>query len=124
MNQLKQSQVVHQLRREVEIQSHLRHPNILGLYGYFYDQPMVNCTRRYRSVYTSVKDVLLLRRQTMCGTLDYLPPEMVESLEHDANVDISSLGVLCYEFLLWGFLLLKQKNSQTRTKGELGMQSA
>ena len=37
-NQLKQSQVEHQLRREVEIQSHLRHPNILRLYGYFYDQ--------------------------------------------------------------------------------------
>jgi aurora kinase, other len=37
-SQLKQSQVEHQLRREVEIQSHLRHPNILRLYGYFYDQ--------------------------------------------------------------------------------------
>ncbi|MBA0690481.1 hypothetical protein Goari_008152 [Gossypium aridum] len=35
----------------------------------------------------------------MCGTLDYLPPEMVESVEHDASVDIWSLGVLCYEFL-------------------------
>ncbi|KAL0297244.1 UNVERIFIED_CONTAM: Serine/threonine-protein kinase Aurora-1 [Sesamum radiatum] len=39
------------------------------------------------------------RRRTMCGTLDYLPPEMVESVEHDSNVDIWSLGVLCYEFL-------------------------
>ncbi|CAI9775710.1 unnamed protein product [Fraxinus pennsylvanica] len=39
------------------------------------------------------------RRRTMCGTLDYLPPEMVESVEHDANVDIWSLGILCYEFL-------------------------
>ncbi|KAG6500825.1 serine/threonine-protein kinase Aurora-2-like isoform X1 [Zingiber officinale] len=39
------------------------------------------------------------RRQTMCGTLDYLPPEMVESVQHDASVDIWSLGVLCYEFL-------------------------
>lgn len=68
------------------------------------------------------------RRRTMCGTLDYLPPEMgkwqlasecvftiivlwnqlidfsafgftVESIEHDASVDIWSLGVLCYEFL-------------------------
>ena len=28
----------HQLRREVEIQAHLRHPNILRLYGYFYDK--------------------------------------------------------------------------------------
>ncbi|RZC06538.1 Serine/threonine-protein kinase Aurora-2 [Glycine soja] len=45
--QLQQSQVVHQLQREVEIQSHLRHPHILRLYGYFYDQsmhPKVNFT--------------------------------------------------------------------------------
>lgn len=35
--QLRESNVEHQLRREVEIQSHLRHPNILRLYGYFYD---------------------------------------------------------------------------------------
>lgn len=40
-----------------------------------------------------------LRRQTLCGTLDYLPPEMVERKMHDANVDIWSLGVLAYEFL-------------------------
>jgi serine/threonine protein kinase len=37
-NQLQTSNVEHQLRREIEIQSHLRHPNILRLYGYFYDQ--------------------------------------------------------------------------------------
>ncbi|XP_028067475.1 serine/threonine-protein kinase Aurora-1-like [Camellia sinensis] len=37
-SQLKQSQVEHQLCHEVEIQSHLRHPNILRHYGYFYDQ--------------------------------------------------------------------------------------
>ncbi|KAL6184066.1 hypothetical protein ACLB2K_045470 [Fragaria x ananassa] len=37
-NQLQQSQVEHQLRPEVEIQSHLHHPNIPCLYGYFYDQ--------------------------------------------------------------------------------------
>jgi serine/threonine protein kinase len=30
--------VEHQLRREIEIQSHLRHPNILRLFGYFYDE--------------------------------------------------------------------------------------
>ncbi len=35
--QLQQYKVEHQLRREIEIQSHLRHPNILRLYGYFYD---------------------------------------------------------------------------------------
>lgn len=41
-----------------------------------------------------------LRRLTICGTLDYLPPEMVESKEHDSSVDIWLLGVLCYEFLV------------------------
>ncbi|KAA8521321.1 hypothetical protein F0562_011994 [Nyssa sinensis] len=159
-SQLKQSQVEHQLRREVEIQSHLRHPNILRLYGYFYDQKRVflileyaakgelykelqKCKyfseRRAATYIASLARALIYchgkhlsletyfmlsvcvgvlsaraevkiadfgwsvhtfnRRQTMCGTLDYLPPEMVESVEHDASVDIWSLGVLCYEFL-------------------------
>jgi len=40
------------------------------------------------------------RRATMCGTLDYLPPEMVEGPSHDEKVDLWSLGVLCYEFLV------------------------
>jgi serine/threonine protein kinase len=35
----------------------------------------------------------------MCGTLDYLPPEMVESQPYDKTVDIWCLGVLMYEFL-------------------------
>ncbi|XP_064994414.1 serine/threonine-protein kinase Aurora-2-like isoform X1 [Musa acuminata AAA Group] len=156
-SQLKQSQVEHQVRREVEIQSHLRHPNILRLYGYFYDEARVyllleyaekgelykelqKCTyfseRRTATYISSLARALIYlhgkhvihrdikpeniliglqgelkiadfgwsvrtfnRRQTMCGTLDYLPPEMVESAEHDANVDIWSLGILCYEFL-------------------------
>ncbi|CAN7129429.1 unnamed protein product [Brassica rapa subsp. narinosa] len=45
--QLQQSQVEHQLRREVEIQSHLRKPNILRLYGYFYDQKRVYLILEY-----------------------------------------------------------------------------
>nr|GEV31551.1 serine/threonine-protein kinase Aurora-1 [Tanacetum cinerariifolium] len=156
-SQLKQSQVEHQLRREVEIQSHLRHPNILRLYGYFYDQKRVYLILEYAAkgelykelqrckyfserraatyvaslaraliychgkhvIHRDIKPENLLigaqgelkiadfgwsvhtfsRRQTMCGTLDYLPPEMVESSEHDASVDIWSLGILCYEFL-------------------------
>lgn len=36
----------------------------------------------------------------MCGTLDYLPPEMVEGRSHSSHVDLWSLGVLCYEFLV------------------------
>ena len=39
------------------------------------------------------------RRNTLCGTLDYLPPEMVEGSPHDSCVDVWSLGVLAYEFL-------------------------
>ncbi|KAF4708459.1 Serine/threonine-protein kinase ark1 [Perkinsus olseni] len=40
------------------------------------------------------------RRETFCGTLDYLPPEMVGSQKHDFGVDIWGLGVLAYEFLV------------------------
>ncbi|PRW56777.1 Serine threonine- kinase Aurora-1 [Chlorella sorokiniana] len=157
-NQLQQSNVEHQLRREIEIQSHLRHPNILRLYGYFYDATRVYLILEYAArgelykelqragsfderrtatyiaslakalIYCHSKHVihrdikpenLLLglngelkigdfgwsvhapnsRRKTLCGTLDYLPPEMVEGSYHDAAVDVWSLGVLCYEFL-------------------------
>lgn len=40
------------------------------------------------------------RRNTLCGTLDYLPPEMIEGRDHDEKVDLWSLGVLMYEFLV------------------------
>lgn len=35
----------------------------------------------------------------MCGTLDYLPPEMIGAASHDEKVDLWCLGILCYEFL-------------------------
>ena len=40
------------------------------------------------------------KRYTMCGTLDYLPPEMINSVNHDFHVDVWSLGILIYEFLV------------------------
>jgi len=40
------------------------------------------------------------RRKTLCGTLDYLPPEMVCREEYDKHVDYWTLGVLIYEFLV------------------------
>ncbi|GJT98979.1 serine/threonine-protein kinase aurora-2 [Tanacetum coccineum] len=46
-SQIKQSQVEYHLRREVKIQSNLRHPNILRLYGYFYDQKKVYVILEY-----------------------------------------------------------------------------
>lgn len=40
------------------------------------------------------------RRKTMCGTLDYLPPEMIEGQPHNEKVDLWCAGVLCYELLV------------------------
>ncbi|KAG7461433.1 aurora kinase A [Solea senegalensis] len=157
--QLEKAGVEHQLRREVEIQSHLRHPNILRLYGYFHDTSRVylilefaprgelygelqrcgsfpedrsatyimeladalNYCHSKKVIHRDIKPENLLlgangelkiadfgwsvhtpssRRSTLCGTLDYLPPEMIEGKTHDEKVDLWSLGVLCYEFLV------------------------
>jgi aurora kinase len=35
-----------------------------------------------------------------CGTLDYLPPEIVMYTSYNNKVDLWSLGVLMYEFLV------------------------
>ena len=43
------------------------------------------------------------RRKTTCGTLDYLPPEMVargHAQSYDHTIDIWSLGILAYEFVV------------------------
>ena len=61
----------------------------------------------------------------MCGTLDYLPPEMVMKHHHDEKVQLKninktiysfkvdywSVGVLCYEFLV-GKPPFETKNQQ------------
>ncbi|XP_051863647.1 aurora kinase A-B isoform X2 [Drosophila albomicans] len=39
-------------------------------------------------------------RMTLCGTVDYLPPEMVLNKPHTKKVDLWSLGVLCFELLV------------------------
>jgi aurora kinase len=40
-HELQKNKVEKQLRREIEIQSNLRHPNILQLYGHFHDSKRV-----------------------------------------------------------------------------------
>uniref|UniRef100_A0A914UZP0 Aurora kinase n=1 Tax=Plectus sambesii TaxID=2011161 RepID=A0A914UZP0_9BILA len=157
--QLQKAGVEHQLRREIEIQYHLRHPHILRLYGYFHDDTRVYLILEYAArgelykelqkskvfdqvraatyvyqladalkychakkvIHRDIKPENLLlslhgdlkiadfgwsvhapssRRSTVCGTLDYLPPEMIEEKEHDERVDQWSLGILLYEFLV------------------------
>ena len=39
------------------------------------------------------------RRKTLCGTLDYLPPEMISNRSYDRSIDIWCLGVLLYELV-------------------------
>lgn len=151
--------VQHQLKREIELQSHLHHKNILQLYGHFYDDAKIYIILEYApqgELYKKLKEVtkfddrtaaryigqvmealnvchennvihrdikpenLLIgyrgelkladfgwsvhapssRRQTLCGTLDYLPPEMVQHKIYDKNVDLWCIGVLTYEFLI------------------------
>ncbi|KAK3905104.1 kinase-like domain-containing protein [Staphylotrichum tortipilum] len=152
-----------QVRREIEIQSNLRHPNILKLYGHFHDSKRIflilefagkgelykhlrrenrfpewkaaqyiaqmaaalRYLHRKHVIHRDIKPENILvgihgeikisdfgwsvhapnnRRKTLCGTLDYLPPEMIKSGSKDnwytEKVDLWSLGVLMYEFLV------------------------
>jgi len=162
-NELQQGKVEKQVRREIEIQSNLRHPNILQLYGHFHDSKRIFLILEFASkgelykhlrrenrfpewkaaqyiaqmgaalkylhkkhvIHRDIKPENILvgmhgeikisdfgwsvhapnnRRNTMCGTLDYLPPEMLKSGSQDnyysEKVDLWSLGVLTYEFLV------------------------
>jgi len=160
-SQIQKYNTEHQFRREIEIQSRLRHPNILRLHGYFHDERRIYMILEYAArgdfysclhkqpngrfaevkaanymaqltdallychqnkiIHRDIKPENLLlgyhddikiadfgwsvhapssRRVTRCGTLDYLPPEIVNSKAYDETIDIWTLGVLAYEFLV------------------------
>ena len=44
---LEKADIQHQIRREIEIQSHLRHPNILRLYGFIHDKTKIYLIMEY-----------------------------------------------------------------------------
>ena len=45
-------------------------------------------------------------RTSICGTYEYMPPEVVFDRKHGFKVDIWCLGILLYEFL-YGFIMRK-----------------
>ncbi len=160
-SELVKGRVEKQLLREIEIQSHLKHPHILRLFTWFHDDRKIYIALELASqgelykhlrnspygrfeepraakytyqvadalnychvnhvIHRDLKPENLLltaddnvkladfgwsahtrsnKRKTMCGTLDYLPPEMVEGSQYDDSVDQWCLGILCYEFLV------------------------
>ena len=45
--QLAKSNVEYQLRREIEIQAHLKHENVLKMHGFFYDEDKIYLILEY-----------------------------------------------------------------------------
>jgi len=48
-----------------------------------------------------LKLILNFRRTTLCGTLDYLPPEMIEGKAHDEKVTWLGAKLALYKLVLY-----------------------
>uniref|UniRef100_I3MIA4 non-specific serine/threonine protein kinase n=1 Tax=Ictidomys tridecemlineatus TaxID=43179 RepID=I3MIA4_ICTTR len=79
--QLEKAGVEHQLRREVEIQSHLRHPNILRLYGYFHDATRVYLILEYAPLGTVYRELQKLSKFDEQRTATYIT-ELANALSY------------------------------------------
>ncbi|EQC26526.1 AUR protein kinase [Saprolegnia diclina VS20] len=73
-----------------------------------------NVTASYLSVCASNAHICdMNRRETLCGTLDYLSPEMLNGQKYDASVDIWAIGVLLFELLVGKPAFESHDQSQT-----------
>ena len=54
-----------------------------------------------------------LHPKEMCGTLDYIPPEMIKGKRYDNRVDIWSLGILFFELLVGAPPFEREKSEET-----------
>ncbi|CAK7302115.1 Aurora kinase A [Vulpes lagopus] len=79
--QLEKAGVEHQLRREVEIQSHLRHPNILRLYGYFHDATRVYLILEYAPLGAIYRELQKLSKFDEQRTAIYIT-ELADALSY------------------------------------------
>lgn len=73
----------HQLRREVEIQSHLKHPNILRLYNYFYDDSRVYLILEYAprgELYKELQRNQKLNQQRTATVREVLGPRIQHAM--------------------------------------------
>ncbi|XP_076168473.1 aurora kinase B isoform X2 [Ptiloglossa arizonensis] len=130
--ELMKGRVEKQAMREIEIQTHLRSAK----YTYQVADALEYCHRNnviHRDIkpenllLTSAGDIKLAdfgwsvhapssKRNTLCGTLDYLPPEMVTGQTYDIYVDHWCLGILCYEFLVGVPPFLSDSQQETYVK--------
>ncbi|XP_037042809.1 aurora kinase C-like [Bradysia coprophila] len=57
------------------------------------------------------------RRSTICGTRDYIPPEIINGEPYYKEVDLWSLGVLCYDLLIgeWAFKAPTEEDTYWKT---------
>ncbi|XP_047511163.1 aurora kinase B-like isoform X1 [Pieris napi] len=176
-SQIMHSRCEQQVLREIEIQSHLKHPNILRLLTWFHDErriylvveyasggelyrhltnapngrfpehkaaryiyqvaDAVDYCHRHHVIHRDIKPENILvtysgdlkladfgwsvhapseKRKTMCGTLDYLPPEMINRQVYNVSVDHWCIGVLLYEFLVGKPPFESEEENQTYAK--------
>ncbi|CAJ0599692.1 unnamed protein product [Cylicocyclus nassatus] len=155
---IEENEMRDQVKNEIEIQYHLRHPNILLLKGYFHDEERVFIITEYAKsgslnarirkkgkihafeaarylyqvadalnychskgvIHRDVKPenifldgcgnvkladfgyalIAIVSRGPPCGTVEYMPPEIINETPFDHTIDNWAIGVLLYEMLV------------------------